>query len=443
MNSIVASGVAAVVFMVVGLSCSSADEPEPALATVEAPGAPAATVAGPPAVPYAGNGLGKFAGDGGPAVEAQLHGPAGLTVDSDGNLFIATDHRVRRVDATTGIITTVAGTGTPGFSGDGAPATSARLKNPTGVAVDSGGNVFVADHDNGRIRRIDSESGVITTVAGGGKPTVDEKGQLEVGDGGPATEAFFRIPMAVAVDQKGNLFFVANQTRVRRVDAITGIITTLAGDGTKGLAGDGGPADVAVLAEPGGLAVDGEGNLYISDTENSRIRRVDAATGVIATVAGVGRHGSFVQTDWYVGDRSSAVPTGFFQHGDCRLRPEPVEGAGFSGDGGPAPAAMLAFPVGLAFGPDSGLYIADHGNNRVRRLDVESGVIATVADGGTIGADVVRCIPGTTFNYEDATAELPAGFVNFSYPVDVAVGPDGSLYVADFQRNQVVKVALD
>ena len=253
-------------------------------------------------------------GDGGPAVEAGLSFPVGVAVDGSGNLFIADrgKHRIRRVDPA-GTITTVAGTGEGGFSGDGGPAVEAALFVAAGVAVDGSGNLFIADSWNRRIRRVDP-AGTITTVAGTGERSFS-------GDGGPAVEAGLSFPVGVAVDGSGNLFIADyGNHRIRRVDP-AGTITTIAGTGEEGFSGDGGPAVEAALSFPAGVAVDGSGNLFISDSRNHRIRRVDPA-GTITTVAGTG-------------ERS------------------------FSGDGGPAVEAGLSFPVGVAVDGSGNLFIAD------------------------------------------------------------------------------------
>ena len=280
-----------------------------------------------------------FSGDGGPATSASLNFPSGLAVDGSGNLYISDsfNYRVRRVDAATGVITTVAGDGIRGFSGDGGPATSASLNVPWGVAVDTSGNVYIADRDNHRVRRVDAATGVITTVAGG-----------FVGDGGPATSSSLNSPAGIALDASGNLYIADSaHHRVRLVDGATGTITTVAGTTSTGFSGDGGPATTANLNSPQGVAVDGSGNLYISDTFNHRVRRVDAATGVITTVAGDGA-------------------------------------SGFSGDGGTATSASLKFPRGLAVDAAGNLLIADE-NHRVRRVDASSGIITTAAGNGTSG----------------------------------------------------------
>jgi trimeric autotransporter adhesin len=276
----------------------------------------------------AGTGSAGFSGDGGPATKARLADPEWIAVSKAGDLYIAdsNNNRIRRVDRR-GIITTVAGTGSAGFSGDGGPATKARLADPAGVAVDGAGNLYFADLTNNRIRRVDPR-GTITTVAGTGQIGFS-------GDGGVATKARLRVPLGVAVDCAGNVFFAdSNNNRIRRVDP-RGTITTVAGTGVAGFSGDGGVATKARLRVPLGVAVDCAGNVFFADSNNNRIRRVNAH-GTITTVAGTGAYA-------------------------------------FSGDGGPGEQAQLANPEGVAAAGSTGLYIADWGNNRVRRLTVAGG----------------------------------------------------------------------
>ena len=277
-------------------------------------------------------GSGSAREDGGPAVAAQLSNPLSVAVDGAGNLYIADvgNNRIRKVDPA-GVITTVAGTGARGLSGDGGAAVEARLGGPQGVAVDGAGNLYIAH--SGRIRKV-TAAGVIFKVVGGGLG----------GDGGPGTAAQLDIPADVALDGAGNLYIAEEYGhRIRKVDAATGVITTVAGTGARGFSGDGGAAVEARLYQPTGVAVDGAGNLYIADTGNSRIRKVDAA-GVITTVAG----------------------------------------GGSGGDGGAAVAAQLRYPRGVALDGSGNLYIADVGNNRIRKVD-PAGVITTVAGDGTRG----------------------------------------------------------
>ena len=219
----------------------------------------------------AGNGVAGFSGDGGAATSGQLSDPSGVATDSLGNLFIAEffGHRIRKVDSS-GNISTVAGNGIAGFTGDGGPATSAQVNQPGGVEVDSSGNIFIADQINHRIRKVDS-SGNISTVAGNGT-------QGFGGDGGPATGAQLDHPSGVAVDSSGNIFFTdTGSARIRKVNT-SGNISTATGNGTQGFGGDGGAATSAQLAFPRGVSVDSSGNIFIAEFGNHRIRKVEAGT---------------------------------------------------------------------------------------------------------------------------------------------------------------------
>src|SRR5438445_5921470 len=225
----------------------------------------------------AGNGFSGFAGDGGAATSASLNFPEGAALDTRGNLYIAdyANHRIRKVAAATGIITTVAGNGSLGFAGDGGAATSASLNFPTGVALDASGNLYIADSDNRRIRKVAAATGIITTVAGNGNYGFG-------GDGGAATSATLSDPLGVALDAGGNLYIADfSSHRIRKVTAATGIITTVAGNGSPTFAGDGGAATSASLFRPTGVALDASGNLYVADQDNYRVRKVAAATGII------------------------------------------------------------------------------------------------------------------------------------------------------------------
>jgi uncharacterized protein (TIGR03437 family) len=278
----------------------------------------------------AGNGSSIVSGDGGAAISAGIDGPAALAVDSSGNLFIATDNQIREVDTHGNINTVVNTTDAAGFSGDGAAATAALLNNPTGLAFDSGGNLYISDSYNHRIRKV--SGGNITTIAGSG-PTCSNpcnNGSF-TGDGGPATSATLSYPWDVTFDSSGNLLIADNgNNRIRLVDA-DGNIGTVAGSGTSsGYTGDLGPATSALLDAPTGVAADSSGNFYIADDNNNVVRTVDAF-GVISTIAGTNT-------------------------------------IGFSGDGGPAGSAELNDPYGVAIGPSGNVWIADRTNQRIREL---------------------------------------------------------------------------
>jgi sugar lactone lactonase YvrE len=292
----------------------------------------------------AGTGVQGFAGDGAAATAAELDSPGGLALNAAGDLFIADthNHRVREVAAATGIISTVAGTGVAGFSGDGGAETAARLDRPTALAVDAAGNVYVADTDNHRVRRIAGGTGVITTVAGDGV-------ERFAGDGGLAIAASIDSPNGLAVDAAGNLYIAdTHNGRVREVIAASGVISTVAGSGAEqAFGGDGGVGTAATLALPRGLTIDAAGNIYVADSGNNRVRRISAA-GTIATVAGQGTEA-------------------------------------FAGDGGPAVAASLDSPRAVAISPAGLLTLGDSDNQRIRQFDaLPAPDIHTIAGVGSI-----------------------------------------------------------
>jgi N-acetylneuraminic acid mutarotase len=327
---------------------------------------------------FAGAGVNGFGGDGGLATNAWIGGIWDQVVDGLGNVYIGDTNngRIRRVDATTGIITTIAGNGLQGFSGDGGPATSAELFGPHGVALDPFGNLYFADWGNSEVRKVNLATGIITRVAGLGSG----------GDGGLATNASLNLPQAVATDAKGNIFIAdTGDDRIRRVDALTNIITTVAGNGTQGYNGDGILATNAELFLPSGVALDSSGNIFIADQGNNRIRRVDAVTGIITTVAGNG-----------IGS--------------------------YAGDGGPATSAELWAPVGILPDAAGNLYIGDYLNNRVRMVDAATGVIITFAGDG---------IPGYSGDGG------PSNFAEVLGPAGLAFDGKGNLYIADRVNNRV------
>jgi uncharacterized protein (TIGR03437 family) len=322
----------------------------------------------------AGNGdaflLDDGIGDGGPATEASLFSPGGIAVDALGNLFIADSghSRVRKVSAS-GLITTVAGNGDFGFSGDGGPATSASLSGPGRIAVDTSGNLFIVD-GNTRIRKV-SASGLITTVAGNGN-------QGFSGDGGPATSASLSIPKGIAVDSAGNLFIAdCGNNRIRRV-SVTGVITTVAGTAGNfsGNFGDGGPATSALLDLPNGVAVDVSGNLFIADYGFGRIRKV--STGGIITTYALGPPYTIANPEMPPWSVAVDMSGNLFIAAGSVVRKVSSSGVvttvagngtvGFSGDGGPAISAAFRAIVDVVMDALGNLYILDQGNNRIRKV---------------------------------------------------------------------------
>jgi trimeric autotransporter adhesin len=374
----------------------------------------------------AGTGERGGGGDGGPATAAELHFPEGLAVDRSGNIFISdtVNRRIRRVDAKTGVIETYAGTGAVGLSADGAPARQAQFLRLARIAVDPAGNLYVADSPAHRIYVIDAATRTIRTFAGDGSLGFS-------GDGGPAGAARLSYPEGVMAAANGDVYFadVANH-RVRRIEAATDRITTVAGTGEKGFSGDGGPASQARLWSPGRVWLDHSGNLLIVDILNARIRRVDADTGLIATIAGTGDWGDHGPAEDAIlsvpGDLVYAAGKIFFaDYGTRRIRCvdlktriiTTVAGGGLrSGDGIAATETELALPEGLAVDPRGTLYIADNILNRVMQVDLNTGIIRSLAGGGT----------------EEARDQSVGRKVHLSMPSAMAVAPDGLLYFAEF-----------
>ncbi len=339
------------------------------------------------------------------------------------------------------VITTVAGTGASDFKGDGGAASAAGLSNPRGIAVDAVGNVYISDSTNNRVRKIDAASGTITTVAGNGNRDYS-------GDGGPAVKASIAFPMGLTVDREGHLYIAdARNHRIRRVDAKTGIITTVAGQGMRGLGGDNGPALSALLSYPTSVTVDEEGNLYIADSENGGIRRVDKKTGIISSVVGEGTPGAKTDSSGTPTIRGLFVaPVGLTYDGKGSLyvadsflnRIKKVElatrkvtivaGKGvnqFCGDGGAAKEACLNQPAGVALDGAGNVYIADAGNDRVRKVDVKSGIVTTIAGSGQRG-----------FSGDNG----PAAKASLAFPTGVAVDPKGRLLIVEPTNNRARRV---
>ncbi len=321
-----------------------------------------------------------YSGDGGPALHAQLSTPQGMAVDSRGNLYIADkNNNVVRKISPSGIISTFAGisiggNGVAGYSGDGGMATDAELNSPYYVAVDSEDNVYISDSRNSRIRKVNTE-GIITTYAGDGS-------QGFWGDKGPATAAELSNPGGLAFDREGNLYIAELfNLRIRKVTP-AGMIYTICGSGTAGFFGDGGPATGALLNKPFSVATDPKGNVFIADCYNNRIRKIDAKTGKISTYAGSGLVG---------------------EHG------------GFSGDGGPATNATLFYPTDVKCDDTGNVFIADMNTFRVRKVDT-LGIITTLAGNGV---------------QEHGGDGGPATAAQFDQPFGLAIDHSGNVYVSE------------
>ncbi len=445
-----------------------------------------------------GNGSSGFSGDGGPATRAQLFLPTGVATDSAGNLYITDrgNEAIRKVDAASAVITTIAGGPFANSFSDGIPATAARLFSPYGIAVDGAGNVFFADEDDHLVRKIEAATGLIRTVAGTGFSGTS-------GDGGPATAANLRNPAGVAVAPNGDLY-IGHSGQVRKVDAATGVITTVLGGGnfilsegrpgtdvfipssirhmfltpanvllialtgdnligqlnlTTGIfsilagdplrVGDSGLAETAAVSQPHLLALDATGNLYIADKFHHRVRRIlpgtgGAGTGTITTVVGDG-FPAFGETSGPAASTSITFPEGTFVDASNRVyftdnfrRVRMVDGdgmlqtvaglstIGFSGDGGPATEAELNTPRGITMDGASNLYIADTFNDRVRKIDL-NGIIQTIAGTGEFG-----------FSGDGGQATR----AQLNGPYDLLLDGDGSLLIADHFNNRVWRMDL-
>ena len=328
---------------------------------------------------FAGTGEPGYSGDGGPASRAQMREPFMCAFDSAGNLYVceATNHIVRKVDAHTGLITTVAGTGEPGYSGDGGPAVQATLYEPYSLALDADGSLYIVDRLNAVIRRVDS-AGLITTVAGTGEPGYS-------GDGGPGPRARMREPNDCFLDGKGGLLIADIQDqRVRRLDIATGVIATFAGNGEKARAGDGLPAAEASILGARAVCMDASGSVYIAEREGNGVRVV-TPDGIMGTIAGASAE------------------------------------LGYSGDGGPALESTWAGPKGIRCDPRGNIIVTDTENHAIRRIDAVTRVVTTIA-GGQLGG------------HGDLGPAIAAGM---DRPHGCEIAPDGSIYIADSNNHRV------
>jgi trimeric autotransporter adhesin len=351
--------------------------------------------------------------DGGPATAARLILPTGVAVDGFGNVFIAdgSDCKIREVVAQTGNITTVAGTGTCYYNGDGGPATSAELNDPSGVVVDEHGNIFIADTLNCLVREVSAQTGNISTFAG---TPPDQDGNLHCGysgDGGLATSAKVWFPNDVAVDGSGNVLIAdTSSCAIRDVSVSTGIISTVAGTGSCGYSGDDGPATSAQINLPNGVTVDGSGDIFIADTSNCLIRKVASSNAHISTVAG----------DYSVG-------------------------CGYSGDDGPATSATLNQPQSVAVEKSGDIVIADYENSVLREVTASTGNISTFAGVAVSDPDQAGQMVGFPSYSGDGyvATDGEIGFLNDTpWSADLATDHSGNVFIADTANDVVREISV-
>ncbi|MBO0735920.1 MAG: hypothetical protein J2P48_05045 [Alphaproteobacteria bacterium] len=332
-----------------------------------------------------GTGEKGYRGDGGPAARALLNGPFDVGFDADGNLCFSDtfNHCIRRVDARSDIISTIAGCGEAGYSGDGGPATRARFNEPYGIAVDRSGNVYVADRHNHCVRRIDAASGIATTFAGNGSSGSG-------GDNGAASRAAMVEPNGLALDPGQTRLFIADVAdhRVRVVDLTSGTIRTFAGTGEAEHRGDGGPAAMAGIHGARAVKVAADGTVYILERQGSTLRAVDPRSGIITTVAGTGARA-------------------------------------YGGDDGPALAAAFNAPKELTIDHQGNLLVVDTENHLIRRIDINTKTVAAIAGCGRPGGG------GDGGPALDASLDRPHG---------AAVAADGSIYIGDTNNHRIRKL---
>jgi DNA-binding beta-propeller fold protein YncE len=332
-----------------------------------------------------GTGIPGYTGDGGPADKAQINNPFFCPFDRDGNLFVAEagNNIVRRVERGFGRVSTIAGSGRKGYDGDNGPATKAAFNDLVAIALSENGDIYIIDRLNCRVRRYDAKSGLVTTVAGDGTKAYG-------GDGGPGSKAQIKEPHDCVFDGKDGLLIAdVADSRVRRLDLKTGIISTIAGTGVKVRSGDGGPADKAGFAGSRALAVDPRNSdIYVVEREGNAIRHIDGRTGIVTPFAGIGKKG-------------------------------------YEGDGGPAAKAAFNGPKGLFCDTKGNLHVVDTENHAIRCIEAATGIITTVA-GGRRGPE------------GDGGPATAAGL---DRPHGVSLGPDGALYIADSENHRIRRAA--
>lgn len=333
---------------------------------------------------YVGTGESGYAGDGGPADKAVCNEPFMCDFDSQGNLFVAEakSHTVRRVDKASGVVTTVAGNGESGYSGDGGPGNQATMQEPYSLQVDGNGDVYVVDRLNAVVRKVDGSTGIITTVAGTGEVGYS-------GDGGPGNQAMLREPNDCFLDGKGGLLIADIQDqRIRRLDLASGIITTIAGNGEKERSGDGKPALDASFLGSRAVCMDSKGNTYVAEREGNGVRKIDA-NGIMSTVAGTGERG-------------------------------------YEGDGGPALTATWGSPKALRCDAQDNIVVVDTENHAIRVVNADTGIVTTIA-GGRLGGE------GDGGPATEAAMDRPHG---------CGIDDQGNIFVADSNNHRIRVVGV-
>lgn len=336
---------------------------------------------------YAGNGTEGYIGDGDAAINAELYYPIGLNFDKNGNLLVCHHLLVRQVDKQSHIISTIAGSDTANHILDNVPATTTEIVEPYAVCIDDTGNYYIVDYwaADIAVRKVSVSTGIITTFAG-------DKTMGNSGDGGPANQAKFKGIVSICIDTIHHYMYISDayNYRVRRVDMLTGILSAFAGNGVNGYSGDGSQAINAQFSRVFGLCTDTAGNVYIGDWDNARIRKVDFSSGIVTTIAGNG-----------IG--------------------------GFGGDGGLAINAMLKKPTAMCFDKQGDLFFTDEDNNRVRKIDMQTGIISTIAGTGAAGF---------------AGDGGPAINAEFNHPTGICIDTMGNIFVGDYYNQRVRKIAM-
>ena len=340
----------------------------------------------------AGNGVAGYNGEGGLATNANISYPIGLAIDNVGNILVGLSQSfplVRKIDKTSNIIRTIAGSDTAssaGGGGDGGIATCASVLSVYAIATDAMNNFYIADFGHNEVRKVDVLTGIIDTFAGC-------RIIGNTGDGGFARQAKFNSISGICIDTVSGYLYIADgyNHRVRRVNMATGIITAFAGSGINGYGGDNGPASSAKFSRVLGLSLDRFGNIYVGDWDNARIRKIDAVTGIVTTIAGNGT-------------------------------------VGYSGDDGLATLAMLAKPSAIRFDHCGNLYFSDEDNNRVRKVDVNTGIITTIAGSGVAG-------------YGGDGGQATAA--QFNHPTGLAIDDSGNLFISDYYNQRIRKVSFN